>query len=213
MARLLYAVGRFLVYEPLKNALGFSRVRVAYTAGEAIGPDLFRFYRSLGMNLKQFYGQTEAFILLTSQTDRDVRPDTVGPVVVDVDVRISDDGEVLYKSASQFLGYLKDAERTAEAMTADGYVKTGDAGFFDGAGHLHIIDRAKDVGRLRERRAVRAQIYREQAQILSQHPRSGGVRRRPRFRDVLSQYRPDRGRRLGRAQRRHLWLLSGTGRT
>jgi long-chain acyl-CoA synthetase len=147
--RLQYAIGRLLVYEPLKNALGFSRVRVAYTAGEAIGPDLFSFYRSLGMNLKQFYGQTEAFILLTSQADRDVRPDTVGPVIADVEVRISDDGEVLYKSASQFLGYLKDAERTAEAMTADGYVKTGDAGFFDAAGHLHIIDRAKDVGRLR----------------------------------------------------------------
>ena len=148
-ARLLYALGRLLVYGPLMNALGFSRVRVAYTAGEAIGPDLFRFFRALGMNLKQFYGQTEAFILLTSQADRDVRADTVGPVVADVEVRIAADGEVLYKSASQFLGYLKDAERTAEAMTGDGYVRTGDAGFFDAAGHLHIIDRAKDVGRLR----------------------------------------------------------------
>src|SRR6185437_2835022 len=147
-ARLLYALGRLLVYGPLMNALGFSRVRVAYTAGEAIGPDLFRFFRALGMNLKQFYGQTEAFILLTSQADRDVRADTVGPVVADVEVRIAADGEVLYKSASQFLGYLKDAERTAEAMTGDGYVRTGDAGFFDAAGHLHIIDRAKDVGRL-----------------------------------------------------------------
>ncbi len=148
-ARLLYAVGRFVVYEPLKNALGFSRVRVAYTAGEAIGPDLFSFYRSIGINLKQAYGQTEAFILVASQTDDQVRADTVGPLMPRVELRIAEDGEVQYKSPGQFLGYFKDAEKTAEAMTPDGYIRTGDAGFLDQAGHLHIIDRSKDVGRLR----------------------------------------------------------------
>jgi long-chain acyl-CoA synthetase len=148
-ARLLYALGRLFVYEPFKNAQGFSRIRVAYTAGEAIGPDLFSFYRSLGLNLKQFYGQTEAFIYLTAQADGEIRADTVGRVAPHVEIRIAADGEVQYKSPGQFIGYLKDAEKTAEAMTPDGYVKTGDAGFFDATGHLHIIDRAKDVGKLR----------------------------------------------------------------
>jgi long-chain acyl-CoA synthetase len=147
-ARLLYALGRFLVYEPFKNAQGFSGIRVAYTAGEAIGPDLFSFYRSLGMNLKQFYGQTEAFIYLTAQADGEIHADTVGRISPHVEIRIADDGEVQYKSPGQFVGYLKDAEKTAEAVTSDGYVRTGDAGFFDAVGHLHIIDRAKDVGRL-----------------------------------------------------------------
>ncbi len=148
--RILYALGRFMVYEPLKNALGFSRIRVAYTAGEAIGPDLFSFYRSIGMNLKQAYGQTETFILVASQADDQVRADTVGQLMPRVEVRIAEDGEVQYRSPGQFLGYFKDAEKTAEAMTMDGFVKTGDAGFLDNAGHLHIIDRSKDVGHLRD---------------------------------------------------------------
>jgi long-chain acyl-CoA synthetase len=147
--RLLYALGRLVLYDPLKNALGLSRVRLAYTAGEAIGPDLFSFYRSIGMNLKQFYGQTEAFVYVTAQVDGDIRTDTVGPTAPRVAIRIADDGEVQYRSPGQFRGYFRDAEKTAETMTADGYVKTGDAGFFDQTGHLHIIDRAKDVGRLR----------------------------------------------------------------
>ncbi len=148
-ARLLYGIGRFIVYEPLKNALGFSKVRVAYTAGEAIGPDLFSFYRSIGMNLKQAYGQTEAFILVAAQADNQVRADTVGALMPRVELRIAEDGEVQYQSPGQFLGYFKDAEKTTEAMTPDGYIKTGDAGFLDQSGHLHIIDRSKDVGRLR----------------------------------------------------------------
>jgi len=147
--RLLYALGKLLVYEPLKNALGLSRVRVAYTAGEAIGPDLFSFYRSLGLNLKQLYGQTEAFLYLTAQPDGQVYPDTVGPAVPNVDIRIAENGEVQFKSPGMFVGYFKDEAKTREAMTADGYVKTGDAGFFDKrTGHLKIIDRVKDVGRL-----------------------------------------------------------------
>ena len=146
--RLLYWLGEILVYGPLKNVLGFSRIRIAYTAGEAIGPELFSFYRSLGINLKQLYGQTEAFLYVTCQPDGEIRPDTVGPAAPNVDIRISDTGEVLFKSPGMFLGYFKEAEKTAEAMTPDGFVKTGDAGFFDKTGHLKIIDRAKDVGKL-----------------------------------------------------------------
>ena len=149
--RLLYWLGEFFVYGPLKNVLGFSKVRLAYTAGEAIGPDLFAFYRSIGLNLKQLYGQTEAFLYVTAQPDGEIYSDTVGPAIPNVDIRIADNGEVLFKSPGMFSGYFKDAAKTAEAMTADGYVKTGDAGFFDEkTGHLKIIDRAKDVGKLND---------------------------------------------------------------
>jgi long-chain acyl-CoA synthetase len=149
--RLLYWLGGLLAYEPLKNVLGLTRVRVAYTAGEAIGPDLFSFYRSLGLNLKQLYGQTEAFLYLTAQPDGQIYADSVGPAVPNVDLRIAENGEVQFKSPGMFLGYLKDSTRTAEAMTEDGYMKTGDAGFIDPkTGHLKIIDRAKDVGRLND---------------------------------------------------------------
>lgn len=146
--RLAYALGEFLVYGPLKDMLGLSRVRVAYTAGEAVGPDLFSFYRSIGINLKQLYGQTESFVMLTAHPDGEVRPDTVGRVMPHVDLRIMADGEIQARSPGQFIGYLKDDARTAETLTEDGYVRTGDAGFFDNQNHLHIIDRARDVGRL-----------------------------------------------------------------
>ena len=149
--RLLYAIGRLLVYEPLKNVLGLSRVRVAYTAGEAIGPDLFVFFRSIGLNLKQLYGQTEAFLYVTCQPDGEIFADTVGPAAPNVDIRIVESGEVQFKSPGMFVQYFKDEAKTAEALTPDGYVKTGDAGFFDEkTGHLKIIDRAKDVGRLKD---------------------------------------------------------------
>jgi long-chain acyl-CoA synthetase len=151
IGRLLYGIGNLLVYGPLKNVLGFSRVRVAYTAGEAIGPDLFNFYRSIGLNLKQLYGQTEAFLYVTAQPDGEIYSDTVGPACPNVDIRIAEYGEVQFKSPGMFTGYFKDEAKTAEAMTPDGYVKTGDAGFFDEkTGHLKIIDRAKDVGRLND---------------------------------------------------------------
>ncbi len=149
--RLLYWLGEFLVYGPLKNVLGFSKVRVAYTAGEAVGPDLFAFYRSIGLNLKQLYGQTEAFLYLTAQPDGEIYSDTVGPTCPNVDIRISETGEVMFKSPGMFSGYFKDDAKTAEVMTPDGYVKTGDAGYFDEkTGHLKIIDRAKDVGKLND---------------------------------------------------------------
>jgi long-chain acyl-CoA synthetase len=147
--KLIYAIGRVLIYGPLKNMLGLSRVRVAYTAGEAIGPELFSFFRSLGLNLKQFYGQTEAFLYLAAQPDGHVFPDTVGRPFPNVDLRLGESGEVQFKSPGMFVGYLKDKARTTAALTSDGYVRTGDVGFFDPeTGHLKIIDRAKDVGRL-----------------------------------------------------------------
>jgi long-chain acyl-CoA synthetase len=149
LARLNYAIGNMLVYAPLKNVLGMTTVRIAYTAGEAIGPELFSFYRSIGLNLKQLYGQTEAFLYVTVQTDTEVRADCVGPATPNVEIRIDESGEVLYKSPGQFLGYFKEPEKTAEAMTPDGFVKTGDAGFFEKDGQLRIIDRAKDVGKLK----------------------------------------------------------------
>ncbi len=137
-----------LIYAPLKNALGFSRIRVAYTAGEAIGADLFAFYRSIGLNLKQLYGQTEAFLFVTAQTDHAVRSDAVGPPAPHVDLRVAPDGEVQFRSPGMFVGYFREDDKTRETMTEDGYVKTGDAGFFEPDGQLKIVDRAKDVGRL-----------------------------------------------------------------
>jgi long-chain acyl-CoA synthetase len=146
--RLLYRLGDLLVYAPLRNRMGFSRTRVAYTAGEAIGPELFRFYRSLGVNLKQLYGQTEASVYITMQPDGEVYPDTVGRPAPDVDIKVADNGEVLFKSPGVFLKYYKNEAATSTTKTPDGWVHTGDAGFFDQRGHLKIIDRAKDVGRL-----------------------------------------------------------------
>jgi long-chain acyl-CoA synthetase len=146
--RLLYWLGDLCVYGPLRNRVGFSKIRIAYTAGEAIGPELFRFYRSLGINLKQLYGQTEASVYVTLQPDGEVYPDTVGKPGPDVEIKISDSGEVLYRSPGVFLRYYKNEEATNATKTADGWVHTGDAGFFDQRGHLKIIDRAKDVGRL-----------------------------------------------------------------
>jgi long-chain acyl-CoA synthetase len=147
--RLLYMIGKLVIYAPLIDALGLSRVRVAYTAGEAIGPELFSFYRSLGLNLKQLYGQTEAFLYVTAQPDGQVFSDTVGPAVPNVDLRLADSGEVQFRSPGMFAGYFRDEAKTAEALTPDGFVKTGDAGLIDPATRqLRIIDRAKDVGRL-----------------------------------------------------------------
>jgi len=148
LSRLHYRLGEFFVYGPLKNRLGFSRVRVAYTAGEAIGPDIFRFYRSLGINLKQLYGQTEASVYITAQPDGQIDADTVGVPSPDVEVEIADSGEVMYRSPGVFMGYYQNEAATAETKTADGWVHTGDAGFIDDRGHLRIIDRAKDVGKL-----------------------------------------------------------------
>ena len=147
--RLKYRMGELFIYGPLKNTLGFSRVRVGYTAGEAIGPEIFDFYRSLGINLKQLYGQTEATVFITAQPDGQVRSDTVGVTCPGVELKIADNGEVFYRSPGVFVEYYKNAESTADTKDADGWVATGDAGFVEpDTGHLRIIDRAKDVGKM-----------------------------------------------------------------
>ncbi|MBS0402741.1 MAG: AMP-binding protein [Proteobacteria bacterium] len=146
--RLLYGLGKLLVYGPLKNAMGLSRIRVAYTAGAAIGPDLFRFFRSIGVNLKQLYGQTETCAYVCIQKDGEVKLDTVGQAAPGVELKIADGGEVLVRSQSLLTEYYKRPEATAEVLDAEGFFHTGDAGVIDSDGHLRIIDRAKDVGRL-----------------------------------------------------------------
>ena len=148
-SRIKYLLGELAIYGPLKNTLGLSKVRVGYTAGEAIGPEIFEFYRSLGINLKQLYGQTEASVYITQQPDGEVRGDTVGVPTPGVEVRIGDNGEVYYKSPGTFVEYYKNPESTAETKDPEGWVATGDAGFFEeDTGHLRIIDRAKDVSKM-----------------------------------------------------------------
>ncbi len=144
----LYGLGNFLVYGPLRNNLGMSRVRVAYTAGEAIGPDLFTFYRAIGVNLKQLYGSTETAVFVCLQPDHEVRSDTVGVPIEGVEIKVSDSGEIMVRSPGLLKEYYKNPEATAEALTADGWYHTSDAGFIDAHGHLKIIDRVKDVGRI-----------------------------------------------------------------
>jgi long-chain acyl-CoA synthetase len=146
--RLLYAFGNLFMYGPLRNVLGMSRVKVAYTAGEAIGPDLFVFFRSIGVNLKQLYGSTETAVFVCVQPNGQVRADTVGPPVKGVEVKVAESGEILIRSPGLFSEYHKNPEATAEAKDRDGWFHTGDAGYFDRDNHLKIIDRAKDVGKL-----------------------------------------------------------------
>ncbi len=149
-ARIKHWLGNLLVFGPLKNTLGLSKIRIAYTAGEAIGPEIFEFFRSLGINIKQLYGQTEAAVYITIQPDGEVFADTVGKPAPGVDVKIADSGEVIYTGPGVFLEYYKNPEATLETKTKDNWVLTGDAGFFGDNGHLRIIDRAKDVGKLND---------------------------------------------------------------
>ena len=149
MDNLKYALGNLFVYGPLRNSLGMSRVRVAYTAGEAIGPDLFSFYRSIGINLKQLYGSTETAVFVCLQPDHEARADTVGVPCEGVEIKLSDTGEILVKSPGLLKEYYKNPKATEEVLTADGWYHTSDAGFIDASGHLKIIDRVKDVGRIK----------------------------------------------------------------
>jgi len=147
--RLKYKLGDILVYGPLKDTLGYGRIRVGYTAGEAIGPEIFEFYRSLGINLKQLYGQTEATVFITVQPDGEVRADTVGVPAPGVEIKIDERREIHYRSPGTFVEYYNNPESTASTKDPEGWVATGDAGFFEeGSGHLRIIDRAKDVGQM-----------------------------------------------------------------
>ena len=147
--RLKYQLGDWVIYGPLRNSLGLSRVRVAYTAGEAIGPDLFSFYRSIGVNLKQLYGSTETAVFVCLQPDHEARADTVGVPIEGVEIRVAESGEILIRSAGLMREYFRNPDATRDVLNAEGWYRTGDAGFVDAGGHLKIIDRAKDVGRLR----------------------------------------------------------------
>lgn len=149
--RLRYAIGNVLIYAPLRNMLGMSRIRVAYTGGAAIGPDLYRFYRSVGVNLKQLYGQTETAVYVCKQADGEARLDTVGRPLPGVDIKITQSGEIWVKTPGLLKEYYKRPDAMAESISDDGYFMTGDAGFFDSDGHLKVIDRAKDVGELNDR--------------------------------------------------------------
>jgi long-chain acyl-CoA synthetase len=146
--RARYFLGNVFVYGPLRNTLGLNRVRVAYTAGEAIGPDLFTFFRSIGVNLKQLYGSTETAVFVCLQPDHEVKADTVGVPIEGVEIKLADNGELLVRSPGLLKEYYKNPAATAEVLTGDGWYHTGDAGFLDAQGHLKIIDRAKDVGRI-----------------------------------------------------------------
>ena len=146
--RLLYAMGNLLVYGPLRNTLGLSRVRVAYTAGEAIGPDLFTFFRAICINLKQLYGSNETAVFVCLQPDTQARADTVGVPCEGVEIRVADNGEILVKSPGLLKEYYKNPAATAQVLSPDGWYHTSDAGFMDAHGHLKIIDRVKDVGRI-----------------------------------------------------------------
>ena len=146
--RIKYKLGDWFVYGPLKNVMGLSRIRVAYTAGAAIGPDLFRFFRSIGVNLKQLYGQTETCAYVCLQKNGRVKLNTVGEAAPGIELKIADNGEVLVKGVSVLKEYYKRPDATAEVIDENGYFKTGDAGVIDADGQLRIIDRAKDVGKL-----------------------------------------------------------------
>ena len=152
------ALGEILVYGPVRDQLGVRNARWCYTGGAPLGPDTYRFFRSFGINLKQIYGATEATAMIACQADAEANPNTVGRPMPRVEVKIDDRGEVLLKGSNVFSGYYKQDDVTRETMTSDGWLKTGDAGFFDKQGHLVIIDRAKDVGKLADGSAFAPQF-------------------------------------------------------
>jgi long-chain acyl-CoA synthetase len=152
------ALGEIFVYGPVRDQLGLRKARWCYTGGAPLGPDTYRFFRSFGINLKQVYGATEASALIACQADAEANPNTVGRPIPRVEIKIDDRGEVLLKGANVFKGYFKQDEVTRDTVTSDGWLKTGDAGFFDKQGHLVIIDRAKDVGKLSDGSAFAPQF-------------------------------------------------------
>jgi long-chain acyl-CoA synthetase len=141
---LLNALGEFLVFAPLRDHLGFRRTRYAYTGGAPLGPEVFLFYRAIGINLKQVYGQTEITGVSCVQRDGDIKLGTVGKPFPNTEVRLTEAGEVISRSPCVFPGYYKNPEATAETIR-DGWLHSGDAAMFDPDGHLIVIDRAKDV--------------------------------------------------------------------
>ena len=196
--RLGYALGEFLVFGPVRDQLGLRNARTCYTGGAPLGPDNFRFFRSFGVNLKQVYGATEASALIAVQPDAEANPNTVGRTLPGVRVRVAENGEVHVHGPNVFKGYFKQDDVTAETITPDGWLKTGDAGFVDPQGHVVIIDRAKDVGKLSGRHALRAAVRREQAEVQPLHPRGRGLRRPAPLRRRDDRHRHEHGGHLGR---------------
>jgi long-chain acyl-CoA synthetase len=156
--RLGLAIGEILVYGPIRDQLGLRKARWCYTGGAPLGPDTYRFFRSFGINLKQIYGATEASAMIACQADKEANPNTVGRPIPKIEVKIDDHGEVILKGPNVFRGYFKQDDITRETITPDGWLKTGDAGFFDKQGYLVIIDRAKDVGKLNDGSAFAPQF-------------------------------------------------------
>ena len=184
-----------------------SRIRVAYTAGAAIGPDLFRFYRSIGINMKQLYGATETCAYVCLQPDGDIKLDSVGKPAPGVEVKIAENGEVLVQSAAMLKEYYKRPDATAESIDGDGYFHTGDAGIFDADGHLKIIDRAKDVGKLANGALFAPNYVENKLKFFSLHQGSRRLRRRPRHGVRVRQHRHVGGRQLGGAARHRVFGL------
>ena len=209
--RLLYALGNLLIYGPLKNTLGMSRVRVAYTAGEAVGPEIFNFYRALGVNMKQLYGQTEASVFVTIHPNGEVFPDTVGKPVAEVELRIAESGEVLYRSPGVFKEYFKNPQATNDTKTADGWVHTGDAGYLDERGHLRIIDRAKDVGKLNDGTLFAPKFIENKLKFFPHINEAVAFGHGRDFVAVFVNIDMIGGRRLGRAAQHLLCELPGAG--
>jgi long-chain acyl-CoA synthetase len=143
-----YALADWLVFSAIKDHLGLLRLKRAYTGGAALGPDVTRFFHAIGVNLKQIYGQTEVAGIAIVHKDRDVKYDTVGVPIPGTEMKISEKGEILVKSPSVFKGYYNNQKATDETVT-EGWLHTGDAGEIDDDGHLIVIDRLKDVIRLR----------------------------------------------------------------
>ena len=209
--RLLYALGNLLVYGPLKNTLGMSRVRVAYTAGEAVGPEIFNFYRALGVNMKQLYGQTEASVFVTIHPNGEVFSDTVGKPVSEVELRIAEFGRGALPQPRRVQGVFQESrghQRHQDRRRLGAYRRCGLPRRARAPAHHRSRPRRRQTER---RHAVRAQVHREQAEVLPAHQRGGGVRPRPRLRRGLRQHRHDGGRRLGRAAQHRLCELPGAG--
>jgi long-chain acyl-CoA synthetase len=148
--RLITAVCDFLIFGPLRDVLGMSKIRTAFTAGDATVPALMSFFRALGVNLKQLYGSTETGFFVAMQRDGQVKPDTVGPAVDGVELKFTEQREILVRSPGMFKEYHRDPETTAQARNAEGWFYTGDAGYLGDDGHLRIIDRMKHIGALND---------------------------------------------------------------
>ena len=209
LQRLGLALGEILVYGPVRDQLGLRRARWAYTGGAPLGPDTYRFFRSFGINLKQVWGSTELAGLAALQRDGEADPDTVGPAIPGTEVRIAENGEVLIRSGAVFQGYYKQPEATGAAVNAEGWFRTGDCGFIDARGHLVVVDRARDVGKLADGTALCPAIHREQAEIQPLHCRGGGLWRLPAVRRGDDRDRSRHRRQLGRAPQPRLYLVPG----